>query len=60
MLYMKANFKYAAPVADNHDVRCLQMLGVECLAHKANRGDVKCQAVLQRLVNSGELPEGSY
>lgn len=60
MMFSKANFKYAAPIADSRDVEALQMLGVECLAYEANLGDVKSKAILQRLVNSGKLPEGRY
>ena len=58
--YTKANFKTAAPVADNGDIHYLNNVGIEIMAKLANKGDIGMQASIQRLVNSGLLAEGRY
>lgn len=58
--YTKANFKTAAPVADHGDIHYLNNVGIEIMSKLANSGDIGMQAAIQRLVNSGLLPEGKY
>lgn len=58
MFYNKPNGRVAAPIASLSDIRSLQLEGLESLTKRANKGDVKAIACIQRLVNSNELPEG--
>lgn len=58
--YTKANFKTAAPIADNGDIHYLNNVGVKVMSELANKGDIGMQASIQRLVNSGLLAEGRY
>ena len=60
MFYMKSNEKFAAVVAGRDDYERLSRDGADEIATSANKGCLKSKACLQRLVNSGELPEGSY
>lgn len=60
MQYTKPNFKCAQPIAGHDDIENLQNMGIEYMAKMANDGSLTSQASIQRLVNSGLLPEGSY
>lgn len=55
MFIIKANFKYAAPVAGLDDVKLLKRIGVKGILKLDN-----ASAILTRLVNSEHIPEGNY
>ena len=59
-LYLKPNFKTAEPIADNGDIHYLKNVGLVIMKELVNKGDIGMQATIQRLVNSGLLPEGRY
>lgn len=60
MFYMKANGHYAVAIAGNDDIEKLEKYGITKIAKKANCGCLSSKACLQRLVNSGKIPEGHY
>lgn len=60
MFYNKPNFKTAQPLAGHEDIENLKNLGIEYMSRMANAGSVAFKASIQRLVNSGILPEGRY
>ena len=60
MQYTRPNFKYASPIAGHDDIENLQNMGIAYMAKMANEGNKLFQASIQRLVNSGLIPEGNY
>ena len=60
MKYTRPNFKFAQPIAGHDDIENLQNMGIEYMAKMASDGNKAFQASIQRLVNSGLLPVGSY
>ena len=55
MNILKPNFKFAEPLANLEEITMLETIGINGILEKDN-----AEHILQMLVNSGYLSEGTY